>query len=508
LWAQVRSRGGKIVLCFLGILLAGLIGVFVGLGGFGVAIAAVRLGQAKLVARIVLSASFAVALFAALLLGPVTGTAFSDKTLRRYPLTHFERLASRYAVGLFDTLWLFVLVLDFSVAVGFIALGASPWWVAVPAAVLLFLTNYLVAGLLVEAMGRIKATHSGQFLLTLAVLLLALLSATLAPTLARNRFPAPEVLLALRFSPPFAAAALVAGALSIASAGWMLLVVGWLVGLGAALVALERKSPPSNAVAGGEATWDGLYDRVALAFGPALAPLVGKTLRYYVRSHQLLYFYPTVAIGSVLMALMFAHGYSDLLAGFLTMLGAITMVGAQSMGVMPVNVFGFDRSGFRRYFLLPVSPSVVLRAAAFVPMFLGAALVPFSLGLWLIFWRGHVDARMAVMLLLIGFGGVFLFQALALWASLLTPRALGFKEISTSRLSFAQNALITGGSGLPLGLMAGLPILGSRAVLACWWVAPLILLVAASFYLVTLHEGTRVFSARRERMLSMIERGY
>jgi hypothetical protein len=34
------------------------------------------------------------------------------------------------------------------------------------------------------------------------------------------------------------------------------------------------------------------------------------------------------------------------------------------------------------------------------------------------------------------------------------------------------------------------------------------LVVSAGFYLLTLHEGARVFSARRERMLSMIERGY
>jgi len=479
------------------------------LAGLSVGAVGARLGKGTLVVDAVFGGSFVFALFAALFLGLENNRAFSDETLRRYPLTRFERLVARYAVGLLDPLWIFVFVLDLGVAAGSVALGASLWWVAVPAAILLFLTNYLAARLLVEAVGRIMGTRSGPVLLILGVVLLFTLPAMLLPALrAPNRFHAPEVLAVLRFSPPLAAATVVAGAPALASAGWMALIVGWFFGLGAALVRLERKPPRSTAVSGGEATWDGIYDRVAPGFGPALAPLVGKTLRYYVRSPQLWLNYPSAAIGSVIIALMFAHGKSDPLAGFLVMLGVISVVGFLSMGAMPMNAFGFDRSGFRRYFLFPVAPADILRAVAVVPLLLGAALIPITLGIWFVFWRGHLNARMVIMLFSSGFGGMFLFQALGLWTSLLTPRAMDFKIRFGNKLSFYQNALMFAGIVFMFWLPTGLRKLGSSAVLQYWWVLPVMMVAAACFYFVTLREGARVFSARRERMLSTIERGY
>jgi hypothetical protein len=330
----------------------------------------------------------------------------------------------------------------------------------------------------------------------------------LIPALVRNRTFLGNALAVLRFSPPFAAATVLAGAPRLASVASILLLLGWCVGLIAALAFLERQPLPSRAVPGAEATWNHLYDRIAAAFGPTLAPLVGKILRYYIRSPQLRFNYPSAVVCSVLVALNFARNVSDPLAGFLALLGIISIVGFLSMGIMTMNVFGFDGAGVRRYFLLPAAPAVVLRAVALVPLLLGAPLIPICLGLWLVFWRGHLDARMAVMLLSSGFGGMFLFQALGLWTSLLVPRAMEFKITFGSKQSPAVTALMIGSMIFAVGLVGLLHKVGPTAVLGHWWVAPLFLLASVGFYLLTLREGGRVFSARRERMFSMIERGY
>jgi hypothetical protein len=453
--------------------------------------------------------SFVFALFGALFLGMGTSGAFSDDALRRYPVSFFERLAARHVLGLFEPLWIFVLVLDVGLAVGFAALGASSWWVAIPAALLLFATNYVAVRVLLGVVEHIMATRNGPLLLALVITLLFPLPGFLAPALARKRALPRVVPAILWLTPPFAAARVVAGAPALATVASMLLLLGWCGGLIAALAWVEQQPLPSRTVPGAEAKWDHPCDRVAAAFGPGLAPLVGKILRYYVRSPQLRLNYPAMAGGSVLMAFMFARHGSDPLAGFLTMLAIISIVGFLSMGIMPMNVFGFDGAGFRRYFLLPTPPVVVLRAVALVPLLLGGPLILICLGLWLAFWRGHLDARMVVMLLSSGFGGMFLFQALGLWTSLLAPRAMQFKATFGNKPPFAATWLMMGSmSATFVLLLGGLPALGSKVVLGHWCVAPLILLAAAGFYLLTLREGARVFRARRERMLSMIERGY
>jgi len=111
------------------------------------------------------------------------------------------------------------------------------------------------------------------------------------------------------------------------------------------------------------------------------------------------------------------------------------------------------------------------------------------------------------MLLSSGFGGMFFYHALGLWTSLLALRAMEFKLRFGAKQPFAATSLMMGSMLVMFGLVGGLPALGSKVVLGHWWVAPLILFAACGFYLLTLSSGARVFGRRRERMLSMIERG-
>jgi len=120
----------------------------------------------------------------------------------------------------------------------------------------------------------------------------------------------------------------------------------------------------------------------------------------------------------------------------------------------------------------------------------------------------HLSLKMVFMLFSSGFGGMFLFQAIGVWVSLLSPRQIAFNATMGNKLSFAANATMFANMAVAFGLMGALPAVGLAAVMAYWWIAPAVLLASAVFYLATLHAGAAVLETRCEAMLCMIERGY
>jgi len=258
----------------------------------------------------------------------------------------------------------------------------------------------------------------------------------------------------------------------------------------------------SRMTAKGHVSWNSPYDRVAACFGAEMAPLVGKVMRYFIRSAQVRYSYPIMVL-SLLLAL------TDGRRSFFLALGYISIVGAMSMGAMIENVFGFDGSGFRRYYLLPIPLTKVFRATVLVPLILGGMAVPLALGLWsaIVYTRIPINVPMIVILLSCGFAGLFLFQALGIWTSLLSPRAIEFNAILGNKLSFWSNLLMMICVLFCLILPGILERVGMTSLLEHWWVASLILFVTVVVYIATLHAGAVVFSRRREIILSTIERG-
>jgi hypothetical protein len=248
-WAKARSRNAKIAMAS-GLLLMGWLALMLAMGGGGIGIVAARFGKPTLIADFAFGMTFVFALGGALVFALDSPSALSDQSLRRYPLTRLERLVSRYAVGLFDPLWLFVFVLDVSIAAGFVATSPARWWAAFPAAALLFLTNYLAARLLAEVVGRITATRVGSAALILAfAVLLASAGALPLALQGPNRPDTRVVLAALKFTPPLAVATIVTGASALASLGAMLVTLAWLLGAGFALLSLEGRPVRSKAVA-------------------------------------------------------------------------------------------------------------------------------------------------------------------------------------------------------------------------------------------------------------------
>ncbi len=173
---------------------------------------------------------------------------------------------------------------------------------------------------------------------------------------------------------------------------------------------------------------------------------------------------------------------------------------------MSTNQFGFDASGFRRYFLLPIAPGAILRASSYTAMFVGGTLVAAALLLWLLFAPVPLDAQMATMLLAAGVGGLCLFNALSIWTSLLAPRPTNFETTFGNQLSLSANVLLIGGLlACIFGVMALDKIAGPAAVLSYWWTSIPAAALAVVFYLYSLRRGAEVFVSRRERLLNALE---
>ena len=191
---------------------------------------------------------------------------------------------------------------------------------------------------------------------------------------------------------------------------------------------------------------------------------------------------------------------------FLFALGLISLTGMMCTGGLPLNVFGFDAPGFRRYLLQPVAPARILRSISLTGLIPGATLIPIALLLWLVFAPVHTGARMLAMLFSSAVVGWLLFHALGLWASLLSPRPIEFNLQFGNKLSLAANLIFMGCfMGFWVGLPLGLRALGADTVMRYWWVAPLIMFATTGFYLLSLRAGAVVFAARRERILSLLE---
>lgn len=397
-----------------------------------------------------------------------------------------------------------VLTLVIGLALGFgVSHGFS--FQAVPAAVLFVVTNYGFACILMRLGSWVMSTRAGPLLIIAAgsgLLLVVPLAPALVARLATRADGSIPGLTALGLTPPFAAAAAMAHTDPRSAWLGLALLAGWFVVLYALSVVAERLPLHSHTVAGALAKWDHPCDRIAAAFGPHMAPLAGKILRYYVRSpirHNYIVVLPAVAL--------VMHGRGTPEAAFLFALGVAPAVGFGSTIPIAMNLFGFDGRGLRRYFLLPIRAADVFRTVALVGLLPGALLLPVALVAWLAFAPIHTDWRMLTALVCAGFGGLLFLQAIGLWTTLLSPRAIPFRVAFGNRLSFAANALMFVTMGILFGLPWALTTLGFETVVRAWWVAPWVLVGAAAFYVATVKVGGTVFVARREHIIALLEEG-
>lgn len=498
-WARVRSREGRIAFAVVGTLVLAAGAVFLGLGGLGGAVAAVRAGQSQRIALGVLTQAYLLAIAASLFLGIGVNAAFSNATLRRYPLSAADRFVARHLTACLDPLWFACLALYLGVAVGFAALGVTPAWLTVPAALLLVVTNWLAARVLMAVGEVIMGSRLAPFVLAM----LAAVAVATPPLMRGSPLAVHLLSLALGRSPAGAAAKVMAGG-ARAAVEWLACLAGWTIALAWALVAFDRLPARSRSVPGAAPVWNGICDRVGGVFSAPLGPLVTKMLRYYTRSPQVRWNFPFV-LPFLITGCLELSREGQRADFFVYALGTLVAVGFLCTGAMSLNLFGFDGAGFRRYFLLPASPAVVVRAATIAAVLPGAVLVTIALVAWAVVPPVPTDARMFVMLAASGFGGTLVSQAGSLWIAVLWPRPAVFTAAFGNRLSAAGGAALCAGVLAMVGVPFALHAAGQAAVLRAWALWPIFGLVACGWYLFTLHFAARAFASRREEMLTLIE---
>ena len=167
------------------------------------------------------------------------------------------------------------------------------------------ITDYLLARVLATLIEWLSHVRGGTAILFLMLVCVGLLPSVLIPRLANAHGAKATMLAALHYTPPFAAAALMVNAGAGALLHQFGLLAGWIAALLVALAAIEKQAGrPRGAVAAAVA-WDNRYERIASIFGPAMAPLIGRSLRYYVRSNKVRFNY--IAAIPLLAFLTFNH---------------------------------------------------------------------------------------------------------------------------------------------------------------------------------------------------------
>ena len=509
LWAKTRSRNGRIALFMAGYLLLVLLIALFASGGFGAALVAVRTGKAEMVAQAVLSGLYVQAVVAAVVLGFGVNAIFSEAQLRRYPLKAQERRVARHLIGILDPFWFLILALELGLVVGLYVASAASFWLGLIAVLLLFVSNYLLARVVALLLERLMQRQFGAAVLLAAIACVGFLPTFLRPVLSGHREVGAAFLRVLAYTPPFAAATTMTRT-DLAALSGLLLQVWWLLGLAAALVALERRPPQRlRAVQATTISWDTPYERLAAFFGPRLGPLLAHWLRFYMRNTRFRTIYALAL--PIAATLMFAMGRGMGRPGhggspFGAALSAFAVLGCMGNAQFSVNQFGYVGGGFRRFFLLPARPADVLRAGSYTFMLMSSALIVVGTLLFVLFRPFPLDARALVMFVGAAVTSLFVFLGLGLWASLFGPRCCDYYATFGNALSAAGNTVLIGGI---LAVMVGPQLLAKAwpAALAPdkWWIAIPVVLLAAAFYFASLKRAGEMLPARREKLLAIVE---
>jgi hypothetical protein len=510
LWAKTRTRNGKIALFVAGYLLLVLVLILMGAGGVGAGVAAVRSGKGQSVAELVLSGLFLQALISTVMLGFGLGAVFSETELRRYPLTARERWLARHCIGILDPFWFILLVLYLGLLFGMYLVGNVSLGLGLVGLVVLFLANYLAARAIALVMERAVKGKTGSLVLMSLVILLGFLPGTLAPVLQKNHALADTLLGILRFTPPFGAAATIAGD---GAAAWSGLAVElcWTVGLLGVLAALEKRPPSrARAAATGSIAWGGRYDRIGGIFGPQLAPLVAFWLRFYVRNNRFRTLYlitlPVCAFLTYNLGKAEGHRLHGQNALFVAALGAFPLASFLGTSRIAVNQFGYAGGALRRMLLLPTDPAASLRAGSYAGVLLESTLLLLATVAWVVLAPVRGDIRMLFMLVASGSTGLFLFHGAALWVTLYGPRRGKYDASFGNDMSLMANILVVGGAltciFVPQVLSGVVPASVNPDY---WWASIPVAAAAWAFYRVSLRITASLFEGRRERLMAVVE---
>jgi hypothetical protein len=505
IWAHMRTGSGRMAGLFMLYLLGASIGSLMLLSGFGAPLADDVFGKDGFFARWMLTGFFINGVGLSLLFGIGVRDVFNEDSLRRYPLNERERFAVRQAIGLLDPVWLVLSLGVLGVTLGFFWLGKGVLLAGLVGAGLFIYANYLATSIFLLVIGAMMRTRRGSAILAGGALALVTVgSAAISMiSVARSEWISWQVDRFLAYTPPGAAAAMMIGESVFQIFSRLLLLIAWCGGLRLLLRRLDRMPPPAEPVFAGKSAWDDLCDQVARLFGPKYAPFVGKSLRYHLRCNMIRFSLLTsplfVLFGKYMIPGRSANG--QLIISF----ALFFMTSAATGAAMMLNLFGFDDAGIRRYAVLPATFGAALRAGSFASLTLRAVVMLAALALWTIFSGVEVTGRMVLLLVSIIIAGLFLFNALGLWTSVLAPKRSNLEAMWNNRLSFGANVVMIGGMVVPyiLAVMASERI-SSAGVIRFWWIPALLVVACVGFFVFSLRAIEPVLESRRERLINLI----
>jgi len=191
---------------------------------------------------------------------------------------------------------------------------------------------------------------------------------------------------------------------------------------------------------------------------------------------------------------------------FAAALGTFPWVTFLGTSRIAVNQYGYTGGAFRRFFLLPSDPAASLRAGSYVSVFFGALLLPVGAALWCIFAPRPFDIRRLIMLLGMGFAGLFALHAAGLWATVFGPRKGNYNASFGNDMSAMGNVVVIGGVLIFMLLPVALKELAPAGLDPQNWWWPLgAALAALGAYRFSLRAVSAVFSGRRERLMAIVE---
>jgi hypothetical protein len=508
IWAKTRSRSGRIALFMSGYLLL-IVGLaLAGAGGLGVGALAVRGGNAAGAAAALLSGLYVCATLGTVILGFGLNSIFAESEMRRYPLRARERELARHIVAMLDPYWYLVVGLEFGLLIGLYVFGAGFFWTGAIAILLLYACNYLTARLVSSIVERMVARRAGATFVMAAIIALSMAPSFLVPYLTRHPYAAGPYLSWGKWTPPYGAALAMTHA-DLSAAWGLALIAVWTLGLGAALVALERRPARARAAAAGKLDWGSHYERAGAILGPQNAILIGQWLRFFWRNNRFRMMYPLALplVGLMIYAFARQPGLAPGPQGvFASAMGAFAIVGFIGTGQFAVNQFGYTGNGLRRYLLLPTDPAAALRSCSYTFALLDVVLIAVGLVVWPFVSPRPFDPLTLPLLAGCSLTGMFLYLAAGLWISVLAARRGNYYSSFGNDLSFAGNALLIvcmlSFVVLP-GLVASRWPDAFRS--AYWWAALAAAALAGGVYWVSLEGASACFRAGRERLVGIME---
>src|SRR5882724_3318050 len=143
-WAQARTSSGKVVLMLIGYpFLAGMVILFLVLGGASGAASAKLAENGGLIIRGLLGLLFGTGIVTGIMFGVGPRAVFADNVLRRYPLNAKQRFIARHLIGMFDPIWPLLLSGAVGLVISLAIQGRKSIIIGFPVAFRLIIVDYL-----------------------------------------------------------------------------------------------------------------------------------------------------------------------------------------------------------------------------------------------------------------------------------------------------------------------------------------------------------------------------